>query len=357
MRKEEGDRSRQIVDRRSTGQSHVWCSRVLFRQVLANREDLWGNQLLQQGPVSYDAVAEIPIPPILYMYGPRTQGNQTSTQVHYVPFGQPNPDAPTNPGPLALQVADGSQVFSNTRFGTQDGNGSMQIYLSDFGGGGKHLFGSCLSQLQPAQLLDGWLPALTIQYHGFSMETFATRLVSNDTGSLASFYSVSTGNSRQGAPTRAKELRFEVCRFGCSNLRLDSIRHRVFMPSSNATHLFVSAGGRLEIDTNGSCSVVYNISASFRVWVIRPVTPFQGIAAFHTADDSTFTRAREQMIRYWTERVVVDSVQFDVPEPRVMAAMRALLVQNLLMTWRYSVGNAYEAFYQPESSSTGALDH
>ena len=29
-----------------------------------------------------------------------------------------------------------------------------------------------------------------------------------------------------------------------------------------------------------------------------------------------------------------------------------LTVQNLLLTWRYSVGNAYEAFYQPESSGT-----
>ena len=38
----------------------------------------------------------------------------------------------------------------------------------------------------------------------------------------------------------------------------------------------------------------------------------------------------------------------DVPEPRVLDAARALLVQDLLLTWRYSIGNAYEEFSFPE---------
>jgi hypothetical protein len=38
-----------------------------------------------------------------------------------------------------------------------------------------------------------------------------------------------------------------------------------------------------------------------------------------------------------------------VPEQVVMDAQRALLVQNLLLCWRYSVGNAYEEFSYPES--------
>ena len=38
----------------------------------------------------------------------------------------------------------------------------------------------------------------------------------------------------------------------------------------------------------------------------------------------------------------------EVPERRVMDAQRALLVQNLGLTWRYSIGNAYEQFSFPE---------
>jgi hypothetical protein len=38
-----------------------------------------------------------------------------------------------------------------------------------------------------------------------------------------------------------------------------------------------------------------------------------------------------------------------VPEPRVEDALRALLVQELVLTWRYSIGNAYEEFSFPES--------
>ena len=316
--------------------------------------------------MSYDRVAALPIPPILYMYGPGIQGKQTDTQVHYVPLGQPNPDAPTAPGPLALQVADGSQVFSNSRFATH-GNVSMQVYLNDARGGGKQLFGSCLSALQPPKLLDGWLPALTIRYQGMSMETFAARLLPHDISSLASFYFVSSvgdmytsGGSGAGDSDGSSltELRFEVCRFGCFDLRLDANAGRVFMPNSNATFLFVSAGARLEKGTNGSCSVVYTISSgSFQVWVIRPVTAFHGETAFCTAGDAAHSSARAQMVLYWTTRLSASSVQFDVPEPRVVAAMRALLVQNLLMSWRYSVGNSYDAFYQPESSSAGAATH
>ena len=38
-----------------------------------------------------------------------------------------------------------------------------------------------------------------------------------------------------------------------------------------------------------------------------------------------------------------------VPEARVENAARALLVQDLVLTWRYSIGNPYEEFSFPES--------
>jgi hypothetical protein len=57
------------------------------------------------------------------------------------------------------------------------------------------------------------------------------------------------------------------------------------------------------------------------------------------------------MKAYWTERLA-PVLRFDVPEPLVMDAQRNLLIQNLIMRWRYSLGAVvyHDSFYQPESS-------
>jgi hypothetical protein len=59
-----------------------------------------------------------------------------------------------------------------------------------------------------------------------------------------------------------------------------------------------------------------------------------------------YDRARQSVVDYWTKRV---AAPFEVPERRVFDAERALLVQNLVHKWRYSIGNPYEEFSFPES--------
>ena len=54
------------------------------------------------------------------------------------------------------------------------------------------------------------------------------------------------------------------------------------------------------------------------------------------------------MGRYWRDRLA-EGASLEVPEARVMNAERALLVQNLELSWRYSIGNPYEEFSFPES--------
>ena len=44
---------------------------------------------------------------------------------------------------------------------------------------------------------------------------------------------------------------------------------------------------------------------------------------------------------YWEQRLA-QGAGVVVPERRVMDAMRNLLIQNLVLTWRYSVGNPYQ---------------
>jgi hypothetical protein len=64
------------------------------------------------------------------------------------------------------------------------------------------------------------------------------------------------------------------------------------------------------------------------------------------ASRDEYERARQTVVDYWTKRV---AAPFEVPERRVFDAERGLLVQNLVHTWRYSIGNPYEEFSFPES--------
>src|SRR3954447_11395383 len=65
-------------------------------------------------------------------------------------------------------------------------------------------------------------------------------------------------------------------------------------------------------------------------------------------DDADYARARADVVRYWQARLA-EGASIAVPEARVMNAERASLIQNLMLTWRYSIGNPYEEFSFPES--------
>ena len=60
-----------------------------------------------------------------------------------------------------------------------------------------------------------------------------------------------------------------------------------------------------------------------------------------------FDDARSRMSEWAAPLQAAASI--DAPDAKVMDAERATLIQNLLMTWRYSTGNPYEEFSFPES--------
>jgi hypothetical protein len=63
-----------------------------------------------------------------------------------------------------------------------------------------------------------------------------------------------------------------------------------------------------------------------------------------------YAAARAKVASFWQSTLAGTTV-FEVPEARVLDAERAVLIEELEMTWRYSVGNAYE-----ELSFAEALD-
>lgn len=65
-------------------------------------------------------------------------------------------------------------------------------------------------------------------------------------------------------------------------------------------------------------------------------------------DADAYAAARAALVSYWQRRLATGTT-FVVPERRVLDAERALEVQNLLLSWHYSLGNPYEEFSFPES--------
>jgi hypothetical protein len=236
--------------------------------------------------------------PLLFARGP--QGRfLTASGVYYLPFAQP--DGARGAGSVALHVADGSQIVSQ-----HVGGAALTVLV---GGAGRERFGSCLTRLAVPALAGGYLPILETRYVDSSgaryrQESFAGRVAW--TQSLVSFVQVTVDTRRAKTAVR---------------LRLSSSR-----PGSVST-----------VVPRGTTRTV---SAA---WVdgsrARPL---------RTVTAASYAEARRSVVSYWGRRLA-EGASISVPEPRVQNALRALLIQELELTWRYSIGNPYEEFSFPES--------
>jgi hypothetical protein len=238
----------------------------------------------------------------------RSAGRQplTASGVYYLPFAEP--EGPLGAGTVALHVADGSEIVSQ-----RVGGPALEVSV------GGERYGSCLARLTPAQLADGWLPILRTRYAGYAQESFAARIP--ETGSLVSFVRVSGHGEIRLTPT-------------VHGLRRSGDR----LVRGARTYAVFGAGG----SWNGT-SLVFHGGTAYAAWLdpAAKTRPWQ-------LDASRYADARESVARYWRARLAQGG-GFEVPEREVMDAQRALLVQNLALSWRYSIGNAYEEASFPES--------
>jgi hypothetical protein len=266
-------------------------------RVLASGRDVWGERLLSTGTgPSYGRAAQL-LPPLLYAAG-RGGRRLTASGVYYLPFAFPSSVGGARG--FGLHVADGSQILVR-RF---DGP-SMTVAV---GATGRERFGSCLARLAAPALADGYLPMLQVSYIDgagvrYRQESFVGRAGRH---SLASFVRIVADATHASSPA---VMRLATSRGG-------EIRQTV------------PRGAMRELD------VVFE-HARLR---LRRVAP------------TDYAAARATVASFWQGQLAMLPV-YDVPEPRVLGAERAVLIEELEMTWRYSVGNAYE-----ELSFAEALD-
>jgi hypothetical protein len=294
-------------------------------RALRSRRDSWGQRLLEapNGP-TYERARRFLTP--LFLARKRNGRPLTESGAHYTHFSQP----PKTRGAssVALHVADGSQIISRRAHGRH-----LTIGV---GVRGRERYGSCLRRLGLPALSEGHLPILQTSYVDrqgvrYRQESFAARLP--ETRSLVSFVKLTADARRSKA--RLVRLRFTASAKGLTREGSRLVR-------AGRTYVFFSDGG-----TWGRPSVKYSVSRGERrtAYVAWLHIPRGGEEL--TLDEARYQDAREAVRRYW-ERRLAHGASIVVPEQRVMDAHRNLLIQNLALTWRYSVGNRYEQLSTPE---------
>ncbi|MGZ8782575.1 MAG: hypothetical protein ACXWZB_03655, partial [Gaiellaceae bacterium] len=293
-------------------------------RALRTHHDVWGNALLDapDGP-SYEGARRF-LPPLLYARAPGKRA-LTESGVYYLAFGQPRSGSLSarGAGSVALHVADGSQVIAE-----RVGGRRLTVLVGAKGG---ERYGSCLSRLGQARLVDGYQPILTTTYTDsarvrYRQESFAAQ--TSETGSLVSLVRLDVDARRASA--RIVQLRLK--------------------PSVRAlrTVLAFSPGGAVKKSV-----LTYRIKRGTRKtiylgWINYPGGRTLSVGA------ARHESARKAVRAYWNKRLI-EGTQISVPEQRVNDAYRNLLIQNLLLTWRYSIGNPYEQFSFPEGVDVAEL--
>jgi hypothetical protein len=273
--------------------SASYASRV--ERVLGSGRDVWGLNLLRarNGPTL--AAARRVLPPLLYAVGHRGRP-LTASGVYYLPLTIPWSVGGSRS--FGLHVADGSEILIRRTKGPR-----LFVHV---GPGGRERYGSCLTRLETPRLAQGYLPMLQVAYTDatgvrYHEESFVGR--DPHTG-FVSYLRITADAARA---TRDTVIRLGTSRGGSL---------RVAVPQGESAELdaaFVHNGARLE-----------------------------GI------DPYDYDEARTVVVNFW-ERALESRPTFDVPEADVLDAERALVIQELEMTWRYSVGNPYEELSYPEA--------
>jgi hypothetical protein len=281
-----------------------------LNEALRQGRDVWGEKLMAEGGATYEGMKDL-LRPLFFSTGDTYQ----TLGVHNLVFAEDN-GAP----PFVIPLADGSRIAA-TRY---DAPRRLTVFV---GAEGEEPFGADLDRLAGPTLDGGWYPILQTVYTDgtgavIRQESFAGRVPG--LGHLAAFVRFGvTPAAEHGArltlvfgQTPRQGLRCEPAP------EWDGERASFRVPAGageRLIHLLWSPGDNLPEGTVG--------------------------------DAATYDAARDAWRAYW-ERTLAAGATFEVPEAVAMDALRNVLVQNLMMRWRYTLGPVvyHGDFYQPESS-------
>ena len=285
---------------------------------LRNGRDIWGEQVMADpnGP-SYEGVVEYLAPLALGDHNYLTESGS-----YYVVFTEP-----LEASSFALHVADGSQIlveYTNL-WGAPDWalpfpepkRGGEKVLVFDFfvGKEGREKFGQRPCNVDSPSLLEGWLPILLTEYVDeegihFRRESLTTR--DPLTGELASF------------------LRFEI----------------ISAPESAGQYGEIEVGIRGNGEEKDSRERFTLATDGRALYLQCANAPGKKLVSEISID--YYEEAKRLSVTYWKE-TLAQGATIEVPDSRIMNAMRNLLIQNLVLGERYSLGNPYETTFLMEA--------
>lgn len=307
------------------------------RDALARGEDVWAEELIAiEGGPTYENLE--------HLLRPLMHTDLTESTVYYLPL-----TFPLDGNMYALHVADGSAIYSEgsphwtENLANQPVRGKHPHLSYGFwvGSDGQERFGSALGRLEEPALAEGFLPILRNVYEDaqgvtYTKESFAAR--APDRKSVVSYVEIVADAGGTGA-TRAV-LRMSLS--GGSPTILSATENAIL--AEGKTVVVHDGAGVLrgdalvvELDFTAESRQVVHLAC----WT-RPA-PTTSIAI----RKAEYDRARREVHDYWMT-VLADGAKVEVPEPRVMDAMRGVLIQNLVMGHRYSIGNPYDMTFLME---------
>lgn len=286
-----------------------------LNEALRQKRDVWGEALIAEGGATYERIAGF-LHPLFFSTGDtyKTMGP------HNLIFGEDN-----GRPPFIVPLADGSRIAA-TRY---DSPRRLEVFV---GPDGAEPFGADPGRLAGPALEGGWYPILQTGYsdaagNAFQQESFAGRVP--DLKHLAAF-----------------------------------VRFRVVPAPGQAARLTVSVGQTP--DAALRCSPAPQWSGRKAVFSVPPGaseqtvyvlwSPAEDLPPDTAIDAASYAAAKDGWKAYW-DRTLAAGAAFEVPEALAMDAQRNLLVQNLIMRWRYTLGPVvyHGDFYQPESSDAMSI--
>lgn len=280
--------------------------------VLRESRDVWGERLMEQGGATYETIQDF-LQPLLFSTGTKN----TEYGMHNILFAHDGGALP-----YIVALADGSRFAADVYQSDND----LTLYI----GGAQERFGSDLERLEGPTLGGGWYPILETAFTDVSGIRYEQQ----------SFASVIDG---------VEGLVLFVRLTATGSAAADLPRLRVVQGAFASDRLRSSIPG----EQDGS-AVTFNLDAGQALYLAW--SPSGPLPEGFVPGEEAHHEAREAWMRYW-DAALARGVQFDVPEPLVMDCQRNLLIQNLMLRWRYSLGSVvyHNSFFQPESSDAMSL--
>lgn len=272
--------------------------------------DVWGEALIAQGGATFENIKNY-LRPLFFSTG---HTNET-LGVHNLLFGEDG-GAP----PYFIPLADGSRIALNVYQ-------APEFIEWRIGPDASEVYGSALERLRGPSLDGGYYPILCTGYTdaagtAYEQESFAVRL----DGAYRAFIKLTAAPGE--TPAQA----------------------HIHCGGADAASLRASLPGEWRGNTL-AMTLPRSSAAPQELYVIwSPAAPIPDTLQPNAA---LFASAKQQVMAYW-DAALARGALFDVPEELVMHAQRNLLIQNLIMRWRYSLGAVvyHASYFQPESSDT-----